>query len=670
MEFINNRSNSFPAGTDFPEFGSPFDNTVRPMTGLKDQQPDSYFSGSPFGASWDKLQFAPFQQTGKPGQQQQRRQQQGGQPERFNQITYHFEADTNALALIEHYENDKRIKEGYGSYEDDLTDICFYYEMDEKEDFLNPYCYVKMNGCVQAILDAPKNGPKWMEELIKTVVEDGENGKLNGKKPIVISPQRLKKAIEFALDDSDGRLGLLARFGSWLLRKLANLIRLMKPGEKRWNPDHKDYSPFLPINLIDRITKGWREFKEDIDSFVSEARDAGDWCEDHIPVVGDILKGFIDTIVSVLAAVADAVDSIMKVLEEFSHVLKLVNAFICGVLSELVETAAAIIDLIALFVRSIDTLERDKILKSISEAVAAFRKHPGIILEKIREGLEQLKSRYSQDKSACEIAFNLGEDIVTVILFIEGIVALVRALKNIPKMFSKLKGWAEKKIGKYKQRRLSMSAVKDEFITLSKRLAKKFKGKNLRQLKTDLDELYADAKAANKELKTATEDFARKTNGEAGVRPEEINNGLKSKERALEKIRGDYNNKPELLLDIVGSKVVYKTIDELYLALGKAEKEFEIVRFKDRILNPIPNGYRDILMNIKSKSGHIAEFRLHLKAMDEAAGMGHKLYTERRTLEALSKQRRLTEIEKTKIKTLTSQEKKIYSEAWEKIINN
>jgi hypothetical protein len=35
-------------------------------------------------------------------------------------------------------------------------------------------------------------------------------------------------------------------------------------------------------------------------------------------------------------------------------------------------------------------------------------------------------------------------------------------------------------------------------------------------------------------------------------------------------------------------------------------------------------------------SGHIVEFRLHLKDIDKAAENGHKLYQERRSLEAIS----------------------------------
>jgi len=41
------------------------------------------------------------------------------------------------------------------------------------------------------------------------------------------------------------------------------------------------------------------------------------------------------------------------------------------------------------------------------------------------------------------------------------------------------------------------------------------------------------------------------------------------------------------------------------------------------------------------KNGHVVEFRLHLREMDEATIDGRKFYLEQRTLEAISKTRKL-----------------------------
>lgn len=156
------------------------------------------------------------------------------------------------------------------------------------------------------------------------------------------------------------------------------------------------------------------------------------------------------------------------------------------------------------------------------------------------------------------------------------------------------------------------------FAEISKSIVSRIGSIELKQLSNDLDELYNAAKTANKELGQTTKKFARETGGKPGLRPKEINNGLKGRERAAEKINSDYLNPvtklPEAsrLVDIAGSKIVYDKVKDLYFALEKFSKENRILKIKDRIQDPL-NGYRDILMNIKMKNGHIVEFRLHLK---------------------------------------------------------
>ena len=181
-----------------------------------------------------------------------------------------------------------------------------------------------------------------------------------------------------------------------------------------------------------------------------------------------------------------------------------------------------------------------------------------------------------------------------------------------------------------------------------------------------LDKLYIEADIANKQLIKKTDIFAKGTKGKAGFR-----DGLKSKERAIEKINSDYNGDASQLLDIAGSKVVYNSLDELYRALKTFNKENKILKFKDRIQEPL-NGYRDILMNIKMKNEHIVEFRLHLKEMDEVAdGVGHNLYEKVRSIKAkaLTANRKLTIDEFNEIKKLEEESLKLYNDAWTKVIN-
>jgi hypothetical protein len=114
------------------------------------------------------------------------------------------------------------------------------------------------------------------------------------------------------------------------------------------------------------------------------------------------------------------------------------------------------------------------------------------------------------------------------------------------------------------------SKTLDDYIKLSNKLVEATKNKTLFQNSNKLDELYEAAKVANTELKTTTNNFAIETKGEAGFR-----DGLKSKERAIEKIESDYTGDASRLVDIAGSKVIYETVDELYFALNKFSKEYK-----------------------------------------------------------------------------------------------
>ena len=204
----------------------------------------------------------------------------------------------------------------------------------------------------------------------------------------------------------------------------------------------------------------------------------------------------------------------------------------------------------------------------------------------------------------------------------------------------------------------------DDYIKLSNELVEATKNKTLFQNTNNLDELYDAARVANEELKTITTNFAKKNKGKPGFR-----DGLKSKERAIEKIESDYAGDASRLVDIAGSKVVYETIDDLYLALNKFNKEYKILKIKDRIQKPL-NGYRDILINIEMKNKHIVEFRLHLREMDEVVdGIGRKLYEKQRTLDAIMDTRDLTKTEKDLYKDIVAKQNNLYEVAWAKIIN-
>ena len=126
------------------------------------------------------------------------------------------------------------------------------------------------------------------------------------------------------------------------------------------------------------------------------------------------------------------------------------------------------------------------------------------------------------------------------------------------------------------------------------------------------------------------------------------------------------------MVDIAGSKVTYEKLGDLYAALEKFSQKYEIVKFKDRIQNPVSSGYRDILMNVRMKNGHIVEFRLHLEEIDKVAAIEHDSYKVIRSIEAKAKMegRKLSVSEVNQINKLRSQNKALYDQAWEKIVKN
>ena len=248
---------------------------------------------------------------------------------------------------------------------------------------------------------------------------------------------------------------------------------------------------------------------------------------------------------------------------------------------------------------------------------------------------------------------------VSVVTTIKGTAALAKALPKFTK-------WIDDVLARGGKGALKVEeAILKNYAEISIKIIATTEGKIVIQVSKDLDELYQAAEIANKELKEITTTFATETKGKAGFRE-----GLKSKARAIEKIESDYAGDASKLLDIAGSKEIYETVEDLYSALEKFNKRYKILKIKDRIQNPF-NGYRDILMNVQMENGHIVEFRLHLKEMDEVAeGIGHQLYEEVRSIrsQAIIEGRKLSLDEFKKINDLELKSFRLYEEAWKKII--
>jgi len=181
-----------------------------------------------------------------------------------------------------------------------------------------------------------------------------------------------------------------------------------------------------------------------------------------------------------------------------------------------------------------------------------------------------------------------------------------------------------------------------------------------RQLTANLDDLYLHAAAAEEDLARATRTVAESANG----RP--VLPGLKGRERAAEKIASDYGGDASKVLDLARSSVVFDHADDVYRALDKLQEEFKVVRVKDRLTAPGPDGYRDVLVNLEMPNGHIVEMQLHLDSVLRVKdSVGHALYSEVREIEAAAVRanRPLTAAELQRIREATEQARRLYDQA-------
>ncbi|MEU5938241.1 toxin glutamine deamidase domain-containing protein [Micromonospora sp. NPDC047548] len=153
-----------------------------------------------------------------------------------------------------------------------------------------------------------------------------------------------------------------------------------------------------------------------------------------------------------------------------------------------------------------------------------------------------------------------------------------------------------------------------------------------------LDWLYQEAVVAQDEVAALAERLASRAGGSATAEPRP---GPKDRQRAEDKV-SKYRFDVSLLTDLAAAKVVFTRLDDVYQALGELQLEpgVRIVEFEDRFISPQASGYRDVQMMLRTANGHVAEFRLHLAALDEVATWEHALYEVRRDLKAVADQDR------------------------------
>lgn len=118
---------------------------------------------------------------------------------------------------------------------------------------------------------------------------------------------------------------------------------------------------------------------------------------------------------------------------------------------------------------------------------------------------------------------------------------------------------------------------------------------------------------------------------------------LKSEDRALDKIKGDYSGDHTQITDMARGRFIVQTpaqIKALSEYFTENAESLGIEKRKNRFEVPSDTHFRDVNMSLRMKNGHVVELRIEQENMVRAAKHTHKPYAEVQMLE------RRAEIEK------------------------
>ncbi|MGK5676350.1 toxin glutamine deamidase domain-containing protein [Micromonospora sp. URMC 106] len=178
-----------------------------------------------------------------------------------------------------------------------------------------------------------------------------------------------------------------------------------------------------------------------------------------------------------------------------------------------------------------------------------------------------------------------------------------------------------------------------------------------------LDRLYADAVEAQREVTALARRLAAESSGPAVP---DGRSAPKDRQRAEDKV-AKYRGDVSMLTDLAAAKVAFRALSDLYAALEvlRGYVGVEIVEFEDRFISPQSSGYRDVQMSLRTSNGHIAEFRLHLQALDDVAAWEHALYEVRRDLKAVAKDqgRTMSQVERAVWNGVLKEEQRYFWQA-------
>ncbi|GLT16464.1 phosphoribosylglycinamide formyltransferase [Vibrio zhanjiangensis] len=183
---------------------------------------------------------------------------------------------------------------------------------------------------------------------------------------------------------------------------------------------------------------------------------------------------------------------------------------------------------------------------------------------------------------------------------------------------------------------------------------------------SDFDVLYSKAHQAQAELELICKSTAMLTSTQAYF------SGIKSSQRASEKIAHELDGQVERITDLARATLVANDIEGLMSIYEVLNRETTIVKVKNRFKKPTASGYRDLNLLVQlPKTNLVAEVQLHLKAIaDVKNGPEHDLYERIQTIErqAAAQRRSLSEFELAQVRSMRMESKALYQDAWQPYI--
>jgi hypothetical protein len=151
---------------------------------------------------------------------------------------------------------------------------------------------------------------------------------------------------------------------------------------------------------------------------------------------------------------------------------------------------------------------------------------------------------------------------------------------------------------------------------------------NVDQGVKSIDQLYANARAAEPDFNKQVSDIASMYKGEAIFSPESSpGSNLKKIESATRKLsQEDIGGDPSKLADIMRATVAFDDVATARTVAADFIAHNDVVRVKDWYARA-DTGYRDLLVNYRTTHGFIAELQFNTRSMVTAKdGGGHTIY--------------------------------------------